>query len=485
MGKNLTADNHTNHTQISDMGLGHADVPAKRPLSNCLIILCILAYLSWLLLIPRDAVKHLLAAMAWISVAFAVFRLTACIAVKPKDYGLADISPDLPKYTVLVPLFHEVQMVEQLMAGLERLRYPADKLEILLITEEVDPFTTTAVADALRPPFRHIIVPKGTPQTKPRALNYALDSASGDFVTIYDAEDRPHPDQLLAAIAAFRARPDWATVQAPLDYFNDQDNWLTRQFSLEYAALFHVWVPFLVRLNLPFPLGGTSNHMRRTALDQVGGWDAHNVTEDADLSFRLAAYGHHIGYIHPPTQEEAVSIFRDWRLQRARWIKGYIQTWDVHMAKPFAPGGIRGILRFFTLQLTLGITLLSILFYTPVVLGLPIFALALWWVSVPLDIGLAYSLTFIFSISIGCLIGMVGAHRAGKEKLIRSALSMPFYWLLLFAPAIRAISELKGKRFLWHKTRHGVSRPADLNTLPVNSIPKAARNNVPFRRSTD
>ena len=118
MGKNLTADNHTNHTQISDMGLGHADVPAKRPLSNCLIILCILAYLSWLLLIPRDAAKHLLAAMAWISVAFAGFRLAACIAVKPEDYGLADISPDLPKYTVLVPLFHEVQMVEQLMAGI-------------------------------------------------------------------------------------------------------------------------------------------------------------------------------------------------------------------------------------------------------------------------------------------------------------------------------------------------------------------------------
>jgi len=485
MGKNLTADKQTNDTQISDMGLGFANVAAKRPLSNCIIILCVLAYLSWLLLIPRDAAKHLLAAMAWISVAFAGFRLAACIAVKPEDYGLADISPDLPKYTVLVPLFHEVQMVEQLMAGLETLRYPADKLEVLLITEEVDPFTTAAVIDALRPPFRHIIVPKGTPQTKPRALNFALESAAGEFVTIYDAEDKPHPDQLLAAIAAFRARPDWAAVQAPLEYFNDQDNWLTRQFSLEYAALFHVWVPFLVRLNLPFPLGGTSNHMRRTALDQVGGWDSHNVTEDADLSFRLAAYGHSIGYIHPPTQEEAVSIFRDWRFQRARWIKGFIQTWDVHMATPFAPGGIKGILRFFTLQLTLGITLLSILFYTPVVLGLPIFALVLWWVRVPLDIGLAYSLTFIFSISIGCLIGMVGAHRAGKEKLIRSALSMPFYWLLLFAPAIRAISELKGKRFLWHKTRHGVSRPADLNTLPVNSIPKAARNNVPFRRSTD
>jgi len=374
--------------------------------------------------------------MAWVSVAFALIRLLASFSPKPKDHGLAPLSEDLPNYTVPVPLFHEAQMVEQLMSGLEKLRYPRSKLDIILITEAVDPFTTQAVEKALRPPFKHVIVPKGSPQTKPRALNYAMQNAQGEFVTIYDAEDRPHPDQLLAAIAAFRARPDWAAVQAPLDYYNHADNWLTRQFALEYAALFHVWVPFLVRLGLPFPLGGTSNHMRREPLDKVAGWDAYNVTEDADLSFRLAAGGHKIGFIHPPTQEEAVSIFRDWRLQRARWIKGYIQTWDIHMAKPFAPGGVKGLIRFATLQLTLGITLLSVLFYTPVVLGLPLVAAILWWVGLPLDISLTYGLTFAFSISIGCLIGAVGAHRVNKPELIKSVASMPIYWLCLFTPAI-------------------------------------------------
>jgi len=414
-------DDNSGDEPVKLLSLGQADVAAKRPISNGLLILCAAAYVIWLLRFPRDALKGLLSSMAWVSVAFSGFRLAACLSSKPKDYGLAKMSPNLPYYTVLVPLFHEVQMVEQLMAGLERLKYPAEKLEIILITEEVDPFTSQAVASSIRPPFRHIVVPKGTPQTKPRALNFALKSAKGSFITIYDAEDRPHPDQLLAAIAAFEAQPDWAAVQAPLEYFNHQDNWLTRQFSLEYAALFHVWVPFLVRLNLPFPLGGTSNHIRRTALDHIGGWDSYNVTEDADLSFRLAAHGQGIGYIHPPTQEEAVSIFRDWHMQRARWIKGYLQTWDIHMAKPFMPGGIKGLLRFFTLQLTLGLTLLSILFYTPVVLGLPIFALILWWVNIPLDIGLTYSLTFIFSISIGCLIGTVGAHRA-QISFIHAAL---------------------------------------------------------------
>lgn len=463
-----------------NLQLGHANVAAHRPVSNGLILICILGYFVWLFFEPKDAFKGLFASMAWISVLFSILRLIAILTPKPKDPGIAALSETLPVYTVLVPLFHEVQMIDQIMSGLEALRYPQDKLDIILITEEVDPLTTRAVAQALRPPFRQIIVPKGKPQTKPRALNYALQSSLATFVTIYDAEDRPHPDQLLAAISAFQTRPDWAAVQAPLDYFNHDDNWLTRQFSLEYAALFHVWVPFLSRLDLPFPLGGTSNHMRRAPLDAVGGWDAYNVTEDADLSFRLAANGHKIGYIHPPTEEESVSLLPDWHLQRARWIKGYIQTWDVHMANPLTPGGVRGVRRFLTLQITLGFTLLSVLFYTPVVLGLLIFAAVLWWVNVPLDIGLTYSLTFLFSISIGCLIGIAGAHRAGTSSLIRSAAGMPVYWLLLFSPALRAFSELRRKRFHWHKTRHGVSRPADLTPLS-----ETKRDYVPLRRSAD
>ena len=460
-----------------NIAIAHADKPAHRPLSKIIFGACLLAYLGWAILQPRAAFKGLFATAAWISVAYAILRLVAIFTSKPEDYGLAELTEDLPIYTVLVPLFHESQMVPQLMEGLAKLNYPREKLDIILITETVDPMTTIAVGKALRPPFRQIIVPKGTPQTKPRALNFALKSSRGAYATIYDAEDRPHPDQLLAALAAFKARPEWAAVQAPLDYFNHDDNWLTRQFALEYAALFHVWVPFLTRLGLPFPLGGTSNHMRRALLDAIDGWDAHNVTEDADLSFRLAAQGHSIGYIHPPTKEEAICNLQDWRMQRTRWMKGFIQTWDVHMAKPWAPGGIAGLLRFFTLQLTLGLTVLSVLFYAPIVLLLPFIALTLWWVSVPLNIGLAYSLTFIFSISIGCLIGTAGAHRAAKPRLIRSTYMMPLYWLLLFEPAIRAFSELKHKRFHWHKTRHGVSRPADLIFTPMAKL-----DYVPLRR---
>jgi len=465
--------------------IGHAGYSTRRPISNGLLYSAILIYFVWLTLSPRTAFISLLTTVAWISVGFSFLRLVASLASKPADLGRAKICEDLPNYSILVPLFHEAQMVNQLMEGLDALRYPRDKLEIILITEEVDPFTTQTVSSSLRPPFLHIIVPKGSPQTKPRALNFALQYASGELITIYDAEDRPHPDQLLAAVYAFNAKSDWAAVQAPLEYYNYSDNWLTRQFALEYAALFHVWVPFLARLGLPFPLGGTSNHIRRNVLDSVKGWDSHNVTEDADLSFRLAAYGHKIGYIHPPTQEEAVCIYRDWHLQRSRWIKGFIQTWNVHMASPFAPGGIRGGVRFITLQLTLGMTLLSVLFYTPVIIGLPLIAALLWWAGVPFDISLIYGLTFAFSVLVGSLIGIIGAYRLGKPDLIKSSVFMPLYWLLHFTPALRAFKELKSQRFHWHKTRHGVSRAAKIKTFDHISSMDNTKNRVPLRRPID
>ena len=394
--------------------IGYANEHRPNILIQIISLLLLTGFAIGLIFSWSITLLNLTTLIAIISVIYAALRLTACLARKPKPAESAPIE-NWPFYTVLVPLFREANMVPQLMAALSELDYPKDKLEIFMICEAVDPETVEEVRKRIGGVFHLIIVPPGTPQTKPRALNFAMQRARGEFVTIYDAEDIPAPEQLKTAIRAFKADNTLGAIQAPLDYANANTNPLTRQFGLEYAALFHVWVPFLSALGLPFPLGGTSNHMRRTALDEIEGWDSHNVTEDADLSFRLAAQNWTLGYIRPPTQEEAVSNFKAWHFQRARWMKGFLQTWQCHMRAPFAPGGIKGVARFFTLQLTLGLTVLSVLFYAPIVLLLPFIALTLWWVSVPLNIGLAYSLTFIFSISIGCLIGTAGAHRAANR----------------------------------------------------------------------
>jgi cellulose synthase/poly-beta-1,6-N-acetylglucosamine synthase-like glycosyltransferase len=407
---------------------------------------------------PMNTVFHTASIIAWLSVMIALLRLCAAVSQKPKSPK--EYAPShYPVYSVLVPLFHEANMVELLMRNLETLNYPREKLEIFLICEAVDPETIAAVEKEIRAPFHLIIVPPGHPQTKPRALNYALPFTKGDVITIYDAEDCPHPDQLKAALIAFEDKPHWAAVQAPLNYYNPADSWIAAQFTLEYSALFHVWLPFLANINFPFPLGGTSNHMRRAPLEDCGGWDAYNVTEDADLSFRLSALGYHIGYILPPTREEAVSTFKAWNDQRSRWMKGYCQTWLMHMHAPLKPRSTLGLARFLSVQFTIAYVVLSALIFTPAVIFAIVYAAAYWSLGWSLPFSWAHFIAFGTSLAAGILIGAIGTARSGKAALMPFALLMPFYWLLLFWPTIRALAELKTRPFHWHKTQHGVSEP--------------------------
>ena len=368
------------------------------------------------------------------------------------------ISPttDWPVYSVLVPLYDEAQIIPILIHALKRLDYPLERLEILIICEADDHSTIDALRPYLGAPFTLIEVPPSLPRTKPKALNVALKQARGELITIYDAEDRPHPRQLKSAVQAFATHSDWQALQAPLDYFNHNVNWLTRQFALEYGVLFHIWVPFLARLGWPFPLGGTSNHIRRHALDEIGGWDSYNVTEDADLSFRLAANGYKIGHIQDATNEEAVENWTAWQHQRARWIKGFIQTWLIHMSRPLIPGGLKGLIRFATIQITIGGAILAGLIHVPFMLWLGgCYGLSQFEYAVPSQHNWA-SLSIIFCYGTGIISGIIAALRIGKPKLCLSALFMPLYWWLLFPATLQALYEFLKSPFHWNKTTHGL-----------------------------
>ncbi|MGB3456255.1 MAG: glycosyltransferase family 2 protein [Litorimonas sp.] len=396
--------------------------------------------------------------MTWMSVAVGAIRLLSCTLSRPTEPRGAGIeNEDLPRYTVILPLFDEAHMVPGLRTALSAMDYPTDRLDCVFVCETGDIATIAAARAASTEPFRTLIVPPctpgGPPRTKPRALNHVLERSGGDLVTIFDAEDRPHPGQLRAAARAFADHPDWAALQAPLDYFNTGDSWLAAQFGLEYASLFHVQLPFYGRLDLPFPLGGTSNHMRRDALERVGGWDPFNVTEDADLAFRLACDGGRIGWIAPPTQEEAVSRLRPWMRQRSRWLKGFLQTWLVHMNAPLSGGWRRALM----LQLTLGVSLLSVAFFAPVVVGLTLLLLAGALGVTDVRVPPVYLLTLGFSMVCGMSAGALGAVRAGQPRLLWHVPLMPLYWMLLFPPLVRAIAELRTRPFHWHKTEHGVT----------------------------
>src|SRR5262249_16387500 len=229
-----------------------------------------------------------------------------------------------PTYTILCPLYREANVVPDLMAALARLDYPVGALQIQLLIEADDPDTlAAALAAPSAPHIEIVLIPSSAPRTKPKALNVGLARARGAFVVVYDAEDRPHPQQLRMALKAFTdGDAQLACVQAPLLIDNAAASWISQQFAAEYAMQFLEVLPMLARFRLPLPLGGTSNHFRTAALRACGGWDPNNVTEDADLGYRLARDNWRIDVIAPPTYEEAPIRLGPWLNQRARWIKG-------------------------------------------------------------------------------------------------------------------------------------------------------------------
>lgn len=359
----------------------------------------------------------------------------------------------LPRYSVLVPLYKEFACVPGLVRSLRALDYPADRLEVLFLTEEDDIQTRAALtAEFLPEGWSVLVLPDGLPRTKPRALNVALEYLTGSFLTIYDAEDHPHPGQLKAAIAAFRAGGEHlGCVQAPLCAHNDRVNWLAGHWALEYAGQFGLILPALAALGLPIALGGTSNHFRVDAVKQVGGWDAWNVTEDADLGLRMARFGYRVGTITPLTLEEAPEQLSVWAPQRSRWIKGYMQSWSVIVRQPFKAMREMGVRPFMASQLMLGGAVLTAFVYGP----LTVFCL--FGLLMP-ELGLApYSIALLIA---GAMVACLGGLLAPGRKDLRRwwlALSSPLYMSLHCIAATRALYGLATAPHLWSKTPHALT----------------------------
>ena len=317
-------------------------------------------------------------------------------------------------------------------------------------------------AMSLAPHFEVIIVPSGKPQTKPRALNYATQFARGTLVTIFDCEDIPEPNQLRLAAGRFAVDDgQLGCVQAALHYYNPAQNWLTRQFAAEYAGLFRVILPALASYGLPLPLGGTSNHFRLAVLKQVGGWDAFNVTEDADLGIRLARFGYLTDVLSSRTHEEANSRVGNWLRQRRRWLKGFLQTWLVHMRQPVLLKRELGWSGFLSVQaFTLG-TFASALLH-------PFLVIHAIWTLLPDQVAASRE-SLLLQLATACCLSMLllgygaafainimGQRRIGLPFSFWQLVTMPAYWLLATCAAWMALWDFIVAPFHWHKTQHGL-----------------------------
>ncbi|RJF74815.1 glycosyltransferase [Rhodopseudomonas palustris] len=400
-------------------------------------------------------------------IGFAGLRLIAGLwPIRPPRRRLRRLDETLPVYTLVAALYREAGTVADLVAALEALDYPHEKLDIILVLEPNDLATRAALARLKpRPHLRVLIAPPFGPQTKPKALNYALAFARGEILAVYDAEDRPEPGQLRAALDAFDQHgPATGCVQASLSIDNLTHSWLSRTFLAEYAGQFDLVLRGMTALRMPLPLGGTSNHFRVSVLRAVGGWDPFNVTEDADLGFRLARFGYGAAAFASTTFEEAPITLRNWLPQRTRWMKGFIQTWLVHMRHPlrlWREIGGRGIA---TLNLLVAGNVVTALAY-PVLLG--IVAIAAAGQVVPLPDWLQperpaalHHLAFLTGYVATIVVGLAGLARRRRLRLAPVLLLTPLYWLCLSAAAWRAVWQFVWSPHYWEKTTHGVARRA-------------------------
>jgi cellulose synthase/poly-beta-1,6-N-acetylglucosamine synthase-like glycosyltransferase len=393
----------------------------------------------------------------------------------------------LPVYTVIAALYREAASAGSLIEAINALDYPREKLDVIIVIELDDLETRAALAKlGPMPHVRILLAPAEGPRTKPKALNCALPFARGSFTAVFDAEDRPDPGQLRAALDAFRTEgAAVACAQASLCIENPRDSWLSCMFAAEYAGQFDVFLPGFARFGLPLPLGGSSNHFRTPVLRQVGGWDAYNVTEDADLGFRLARFGYRSVTFASTTYEEAPARFGGWVRQRSRWMKGWMQTWSVHMRRPDRLWRDAGAKGFFTLNTLIGGNVLTALTF-PILAGtiaidlLAHFGMTRWFAAssvTPLHLS-----TIIAGFVSAIVIGLMGLARRGQLRHGWILLLTPLYWGCLSIAAWRALYQLLTEPYRWEKTEHGLSRRVQANVGPGLRPPRFAASVAPINR---
>ena len=459
--------------------------------------------------------------------------------------------PDLPRYTVLVPVYREGNVVAPLVKALSSMHYSPNKLEVILLLEPDDDETLTAINLVTLPEnFRVLVVPDSGPRTKPKACNVGYQYSKGDMLVIFDAEDRPDPDQLLRAVGTFRAiseqDPSVGCLQAQLAFWNPRESWISSFYWAEYVVHFQTVLAGLSRLGLIPPLGGTSNHFRMEALDAVarangvwqfedssggrsiwGPWDPYNVTEDADLAFRLALAGYSVGMLDSKTYEEAPDTPRKARNQRGRWLQGYMQTGLVHTRHPLWAMRQVGPLRY--------VAFIMFILGTPVslVLNPVVWAVTILYIAARLAgySGAAAFMDTLFPAPVyyvGMLVAVIGnlvlffqklitplrrqqetqscAKTAGRHSLAEylgnqeygltvRLLLTPLWWAFTSISAYRALRKvlIPSQRSHWDKTPHGhaLETEAQLELSPATSErpittppPHSAWDNAALSRTT-
>ena len=427
----------------------HSDTRTRTICAILFLITCLIV------LFPYALFYALTMFAAFSLVAVSIMKISALIALSP-PHPAPPLKGPLPRISMMVPLFREKEVAQVLVKRLSRLTYPEALLDVILVLEAHDDTTQAALKHTTLPRWMRVVtVPAGSGlTTKPRALNYALDFCKGDIIGIWDAEDAPAPDQLETVANHFAAAPsDVVCMQGVLDFYNPYTNWIARCFTIEYSTWFRTVLPGIARLGFAVPLGGTTVFLRRHAIEALGGWDAHNVTEDADLGMRIARFGWRTELIPTVTQEEANCRPLAWVRQRSRWLKGYMLTWLVHMRSPLRLLREVGAIQFLGIQLVFACTLSQFLL-APLIW---LFWLDLIGLTSPLQGALppVTALVFFCCGLINAAVCLRSVAGQGRNALLPWVFTMAAYFPMATLASYKALLELLFIPFYWDKTAHG------------------------------
>lgn len=436
-----------------------------------LIHVAVLSFLTGLILFTLPTLQGIVAVLStiyFIDVLFTLYVILKSLYV-PQEISVTDVEinsldPDeLPMYTILCPLYKEAHVIPQFVSAISKMEWPKDKLDVMLLLEEDDKESIEAVKDMGLPKYvRVVVVPDSQPKTKPKACNYGLAEARGEYLVIYDAEDMPDPQQLKKAYLSFKkVGPKVLCLQAKLNYYNPHQNLLTRFFTAEYSLWFDVTLTGLQSINTTIPLGGTSNHFRTKDLHMLQGWDPFNVTEDADLGMRLFKEGYKTAIIDSVTLEEANSKWGNWLRQRSRWIKGYMQTYLVHNRDIYQSTKkqkmhslifhlvIGGKIAFIIINPFLWLATISY-FAAYAYVGPAIESLYPSYVFYMAVISLVFgNFLFMYYYMIGCM-------KREQYSVLKYTFLIPFYWIMISIAGGIALYQLFFKPHYWEKTVHGL-----------------------------
>ncbi|MGB9678098.1 MAG: glycosyltransferase family 2 protein, partial [Candidatus Ratteibacteria bacterium] len=365
--------------------------------------------------------------------------------IKNKEIKVNEIeiisNREWPLYTILLPIYKEKEIFNQLYMAMENIDYPKEKLDIILLIEEDDLEIKEYLKNYKLPSYWRIIeVPDFKPKTKGKALNFGLNEAKGVYLVIYDAEDIPEKDQLKKAVIGFKKIPENVVcLQSKLNYYNPNQNFLTKWFTAEYSSWFDLYLPGIDSIEAPIPLGGTSNHFKTDILKKLKGWDPFNVTEDCDLGTRIFMSGYRTKVLDTTTWEEANSELTNWIKQRSRWVKGYIQTYFVHLRDPFKLIKKIGFKNFLHFNLIVGGNFF-VLCFNPIA-----WVFLLIWVFSPQKIyfpNLFFMIVtpvLLFGNIIFVIINILGVLKRKWYKLVIPAIFSPFYWILMSIGALKGL----------------------------------------------